>query len=118
MAPRDRPAIRTVELVTRIQREHGLLAHGASDRHRSGRDEIVALVARLVDAESRTIIPLRGDPPVGADNFAPPADAFAHASDLVAFIRQRYASAFAWPVRAIPKAIPSVATWRSICSTL
>jgi methylenetetrahydrofolate reductase (NADPH) len=81
---------RTVELVTRIQREHGLLAMAHLTGIASGRDEIVALVARLVDAGIENIIPLRGDPPVGADNFAPPADAFAHASDLVAFIRQRY----------------------------
>jgi methylenetetrahydrofolate reductase (NADPH) len=56
----------------------------------SARAEVAALVARLVDAGIENLIPLRGDRPAGGDNFVPPADAFVHASDLVAFIRQRY----------------------------
>ena len=80
----------TVELVSRVQHEHGLLAMAHLTGITSGRAEMAALVARLVDAGIENLILLRGDPPAGVDNFVPPADSFAHASDLVAFIRQRY----------------------------
>jgi methylenetetrahydrofolate reductase (NADPH) len=81
---------RTVDLVTRIQRDHGFLAMAHLTGIASARAEVAALVARLVDAGIENLIPLRGDRPTGVDNFVPPADAFAHASDLLAFIRQRY----------------------------
>ena len=81
---------RTVDLVTRIQRDHGFLAMAHLTGIASARAEVAALVARLVDAGIENLIPLRGDRPTGVDNFVPPADAFVHASDLVAFIRQRY----------------------------
>jgi methylenetetrahydrofolate reductase (NADPH) len=81
---------RTLDLVTRMQRDHGLCAMAHLTAIASSRAETAALVARLVDAGIENLIPLRGDPPAGVESFAPPADAFAHASDLVAFIRQRY----------------------------
>jgi len=80
----------TVELVSRVQHEHGLLAMAHLTGITSGRAEMAALVARLVDAGIENLVLLRGDPPAGVDNFVPPADSFAHASDLVAFIRQQY----------------------------
>jgi methylenetetrahydrofolate reductase (NADPH) len=80
----------TLDLVTRMQRDHGLCAMAHLTAIASSRAGTEALVARLVDAGIENLIPLRGDPPAGAENFVPPADAFAHASDLVAFIRQRY----------------------------
>jgi methylenetetrahydrofolate reductase (NADPH) len=81
---------RTVDLVTRVQHEHDLLAMAHMTGMGSGRAEVAALIDRLVDAGIENLIPLRGDPPAGANNFVPPTDAFAHASDLVTFIRQRY----------------------------
>ena len=81
---------RTVDLVTRIQRDHGFLAMAHLTGIASARAEVAALVARLVDAGIENLIPLRGDRPAGVDNFVPPAGAFVHASDLLALIRQRY----------------------------
>jgi methylenetetrahydrofolate reductase (NADPH) len=81
---------RTVELVTRIQREEGMQAMAHLTAVGARRDEIAALVDRLVDAGIENLIPLRGDPPAGAQKFVAPPGGFAHASDLVAFIRQRH----------------------------
>ena len=81
---------RTLELVTRMQRDYGLCAMAHLTAIASSRAETEALVARLVDTGIENLIPLRGDPPAGVENFVPPTDAFAHASDLVAFIRRRY----------------------------
>ena len=81
---------RTVDLVTRVQHEHSLLAMAHLTGIASGQAEVAALIDRLVDAGIENLIPLRGDPPAGVNNFVPPADSFAHASEMVTFIRQRY----------------------------
>jgi methylenetetrahydrofolate reductase (NADPH) len=81
---------RTVELVTRIQREEGMRAMAHLTAVGATRDEIAALVDRLVDAGIRNIIPLRGDPPAGSTEFVVTPGGFAYASELVAFIRQRH----------------------------
>ncbi len=103
MVPAEPTRDRTVELVTRIQREHGLLAMAHLTGIGSGRAEIAALIARLLDAGIENLIPLRGDPPAGADSFVPPADAFA--SQVLPAMRtpprssQRdsWGRAFRWP---------------------
>jgi methylenetetrahydrofolate reductase (NADPH) len=81
---------RTVDLATCIQREHGLCAMAHLTGIAAPRAETVALVDRLADAGIENLILLRGDVPAGVENFVPPADAFAHASDMLAFIRQRH----------------------------
>lgn len=60
-----------------------------------GRAQIREQLDRLRDAGVRDILALRGDPPrpapgQGPAKFAPHPDGFAHASDLVAFIREHY----------------------------
>jgi hypothetical protein len=80
---------RTVELVTRIQKGDGLTAMAHLTCVGANRDEIAAVIDRLVDGGIENIIALRGDPPPGQP-FTVTPDGFAHASDLVAFIRRRY----------------------------
>jgi methylenetetrahydrofolate reductase (NADPH) len=81
---------RTVGLVTRIQNELGICAMAHFTCVGSGRPEIRQVLDRLVDAGIENIIALRGDPPAGVDKFEQPPDGFAHASELAAFIRQRF----------------------------
>jgi methylenetetrahydrofolate reductase (NADPH) len=81
---------RTVELVTRIQRDEGMCAMAHLTAVAATRAEIGGLVDRLVEAGIENMIPLRGDPPAGAVDFVPPAGGFAHAAELVTFIRQRH----------------------------
>jgi methylenetetrahydrofolate reductase (NADPH) len=81
---------RTVELVTRIQRDAGICAMAHLTCSGAGRDEIGAVLDRLVGAGIENVIPLRGDPPAGSDRFEVAPDGFAHATDLVAFIRRRH----------------------------
>jgi methylenetetrahydrofolate reductase (NADPH) len=54
------------------------------------RDQIREQLDRLHGIGVRDILALRGDPPKGAERFEPHPDGFAHASDLVAFIRSHY----------------------------
>lgn len=80
----------TVELVQRIKREAGLetMAHltcvGAT------REEIAEVLDQLAGSGIANVIALRGDPPKGETEFKTPAGGFAHASELVGFIRSRY----------------------------
>jgi methylenetetrahydrofolate reductase (NADPH) len=84
---------KTVALVGRIQRETGILAMAHLTCVAHARDDIAAIVDRLIDAGVENILPLRGDPPAGTETFERPADGFGHASDLVAFLRGRYGQA-------------------------
>jgi methylenetetrahydrofolate reductase (NADPH) len=81
---------RTLDLVTRIQREEGMCAMAHLTAVAATRDQISTIVDHLVESGIVNMIPLRGDPPADAEDFIQPPDGFLHASDLVAFIRQRH----------------------------
>jgi methylenetetrahydrofolate reductase (NADPH) len=81
---------RTVEIVSRIQREAGICAMAHLTCVGAGRTEIAAVLDRLVGEGIENIMALRGDPPEGQTTFQRPADGFGYASDLIAFIRQRF----------------------------
>jgi len=80
----------TLEIVTRLKRDYGLepMAHltcvGASEA------TIQGFLASLCEAGIDNVLALRGDPPKGVDTFVPDSEAFQHATDLVAFIRERF----------------------------
>jgi methylenetetrahydrofolate reductase (NADPH) len=78
---------RTLELVARIQRELGIttMAHITCVGHT--RQQIRDVVSRLADDGIRNLLALRGDPPKGDAEFRPVAGGFAHASELVAYLR-------------------------------
>ncbi len=78
---------KTLEVVSRIKKETGIevMAHLTCVGH--DRDEIRRIVEGLVDAGIENLLALRGDPPEGAEGFAPPPGGFAHASELIAFLR-------------------------------
>lgn len=81
---------RTVDLVTRIQRELGIRAMAHFTCVGSSRAEMGEVVDRLVEGGIRNIIALRGDPPAGADRFEPAPDGLTYAAELVAFLRGRF----------------------------
>jgi methylenetetrahydrofolate reductase (NADPH) len=80
----------TVDLTARIKQEIGIeaMAHLTCVGHSAA--EIAAVVDRLRDAGIENVLALRGDPPKGQTEFVPPADGFAHGSELVGFLRSRY----------------------------
>jgi methylenetetrahydrofolate reductase (NADPH) len=80
---------KTIEIVTRIKREHGIeaMAHLTCVGH--SRDEIAAILDRLAAAGLENVLALRGDPPRGETTFVRPANGFGYASELVGFIRER-----------------------------
>ena len=80
---------KTIDIVTRVKREHGIeaMAHLTCVGHH--RDEIAAILDRLAACGIENVLPLRGDPPQGETVFVRPANGFGYASELVRFIRER-----------------------------
>jgi len=80
---------KTLEIVSRVKREHGIeaMAHLTCVGH--DRDEIAAILDRLAEAGMENVLPLRGDPPRGESGFVKPANGFGYACELVRFIKER-----------------------------
>lgn len=81
---------RTHQVVTNIQNELGITAMAHQTCVAASKAEIEANVARLVASGIENILALRGDPPDDTEDFTPPADGFAHATDLIPFLAERY----------------------------
>jgi methylenetetrahydrofolate reductase (NADPH) len=94
---------RTIDLVTRIEKQEGITAMAHLTCVGAGRAEIAAVLDRLCSAGIENVIALRGDPPAGSERFETPPDGFAHASDLIAFIRQRYGDRLCLAAAAYPE---------------
>lgn len=80
----------TVELVGRIKREAGIEAMAHLTCVGASRDEIREVLDQLQARNIENVLPLRGDPPKGQSRFVVPEGGFAHASELIEFIRLRY----------------------------
>jgi methylenetetrahydrofolate reductase (NADPH) len=80
---------RTIELVTRIQRDLGIVTMAHLTCVGSTRAEIGEVLRRLYDGGIRNLLALRGDPPKGEAQFTPVAGGFRYASELVAYIRDQ-----------------------------
>ncbi len=78
---------KTLMIVDRIQREHGLtaLAHLTCVNHT--RDEVRAVLEKIRALGCKNILALRGDPPGGGE-FQTTPGGFEFASQLVQFIRE------------------------------
>ncbi len=78
---------KTLMIVDRIQRQHGLtaLAHLTCVNHT--REQVRELLTRIRDLGCKNILALRGDPP-GGGKFEPTPGGFEFASQLVKFIRE------------------------------
>lgn len=80
----------TVDLVKRIKREAGLETMAHLTCVGSRREELAAVLDELAEGGIDNVIALRGDPPRGQSSFVAHEGGFAHASELIAFIRARY----------------------------
>ena len=82
----------THELVMRISRETDLTVVSHLTCIGSSRAEIAAFLQDDQDQGIRNIMALRGDPPGGSGSFVRHPEGFAHAHELVAFIRSEFPS--------------------------
>jgi len=79
---------KTLLIVDRIQRQHGLTAVAHLTCVCATREQIADLLGQIRDLGVRNILALRGDPPGGGE-FKPTPGGFEYSSDLVRFIRQQ-----------------------------
>lgn len=96
----------TVELVKQIQAETGITAMAHLTCVGASRDELRSVLDELAAAGVENLLPLRGDPPKGETEFRPTAGGFAHAAELVAFIRAEYGERFCLAAAAYPERHP------------
>jgi methylenetetrahydrofolate reductase (NADPH) len=80
---------KTVELVCRIKHELGIETMAHLTCVGADQAEIEAVLRRLHAGGIENVLALRGDPPSDQKEFVRPANGFAHASELVHFIRAR-----------------------------
>jgi len=78
---------RTLEVVTRIKRELGIEALAHLTCVGETQKELRATLKRLDEAGITNLLALRGDAPADQDSFVQTEGGFAHADELVAFIR-------------------------------
>ena len=83
---------RTIEIVTRVKREHGIESMAHLTCVGSTRDDLGAVLDRISDSGIENVLALRGDPPRGQTEFKAVAGGFQYASELVRFIRDRHNS--------------------------
>ncbi len=78
---------KTLELVKRLKRESEVEAMAHVTCVGASRDELAALLDEIAGAGIQNVLLLRGDPPRGEATFVPHPEGFAHASELVGFVR-------------------------------
>lgn len=82
---------KTVDLVQRIKHEIGIESMAHLTCVGADRAELASVLDTLERGGMENVLPLRGDPPKGAAHFEPVPGGFRYASELVEFIRARYA---------------------------
>jgi methylenetetrahydrofolate reductase (NADPH) len=98
---------RTHRVIARVQRETRLTGAPHLTCIGASRGEILDVARGYWDEGVRHIVALRGDPPAGSGAYAPRADGFAYASDLVAGLRS--VADFEISVAAYPETHPEAA---------
>jgi len=80
----------THDLIVKLREETDLTIISHLTCVGSSRGEIHSILDRYWKSGIRNIMALRGDPPKGHKDFVQPADGFAHAGDLVRFIKENF----------------------------
>jgi methylenetetrahydrofolate reductase (NADPH) len=81
---------RTLRIVNRLRREFDIESMAHLTCVGSTRDMIAAVLDQAQELGIENILALRGDPPKGEAVFTPTAGGFAHAIDLLRFIKARH----------------------------
>jgi methylenetetrahydrofolate reductase (NADPH) len=81
----------TVEIAERIKREAGLEVMAHLSCVGETRDGLAQILDRFEEIGIDNVLALRGDPPRGEDDFTPPEDGLASATELTEFITANHA---------------------------
>ena len=100
---------RTLQIVDRMQREHGLTAMAHVTCVSFTRAGMQTFLDEAAALGIENILALRGDPPVDQPDFRRPEGGFDYASDLIDVIRQTRADQFAVGCAGFPEGHPDCA---------
>ena len=78
---------KTLEVVDRIQRDHGITGMAHLTCLGSTKDEVAQFLDEASSLNIRNILALRGDPPRGLPDVIPPDDGFEYSFQLIDFIQ-------------------------------
>lgn len=78
------------QLIEKLGKEKGLPVVAYFAGYGLGPNDIVGVLDTYRDLGVGTVLAVRGDPPHEQPDFTPHPDSFAHASDLLGFLRPRY----------------------------
>lgn len=81
---------KTLDIVTRIKRDTGIEAMAHLTCVGATKEELRAVLGRLVEAGVENVLALRGDPPKGQTVFVPTEGGFRYASELVRYIEESH----------------------------
>ncbi len=81
---------RTLELVSRLQGELQITTMAHMTCALATAEDIRENLDRLVQVGIENVLALRGDPPKGVERFEPTEGGFAHADELIAFLRDGF----------------------------
>ena len=101
---------RTFALVEYLQNKVGLKTMAHYTCVESSREKVKADLATLHAMGINRLMLLRGDPQKDTGRFMPPKDGFAYASEIIAFTRALYGSAFSIGGGAYPEKHPEAAS--------
>lgn len=82
----------TLEIALAVKNEHNLEAACHLTCVGASKFEIDTVIRKIVNEGIENIVALRGDAPQGAKKFVAPAEGFAHANELVSYIRSHESS--------------------------
>jgi methylenetetrahydrofolate reductase (NADPH) len=80
----------TVEVAKRIRDEHGLEVMAHLSCVGETQEGLAAILERFAGIGIENVLALRGDPPRGETEFAPPPDGLSSAAELTGFITERH----------------------------
>jgi methylenetetrahydrofolate reductase (NADPH) len=80
----------TVEACERIKAEHGLEVMAHLSCVGETQEGLAAILERFASIGIENVLALRGDPPRGEEEFAPPPDGLSSAAELTGFITERH----------------------------
>lgn len=81
---------KTLDIVSRIKRDTGIESMAHLTCVGSTREELRAVLDRIVEAGVENVLALRGDPPKGQSTFVATEGGFRYASELTSFIADNY----------------------------
>lgn len=84
---------KTADLVIQIQRELGITAMAHMTCTGQTQEQLAATLGTLAEAGIENVMALRGDPPKDEPDWRPVPGGFAHANELVAFVRSSFSFA-------------------------